>query len=252
MKQPDMQHVPRLTAQQFAVVAFARLLKQLLYVLDLVNKAVLAGTVTPGKLLAYLQEATACWTKLLLRKRAKLTQDGVILYFVLKGQLPPYGEFLQFVVYVQALEKAVLETARMQALRGWTQWAREAVLGGAPAAHKYTKIKAVQNGIEGVLSKGVVSAQPFQLADDAVREWALIWRHHGDTLKPEEVVRRAAETLPPVLVQDLRAAIGKFKVNTGMGADHFDPRTLMLMPDVALQSLIQLFYAVERLGKWPF
>ena len=54
----------------------------------------------------------------------------------------------------------------------------------------------------------------------------------------------------PMTVEELLAAAALFPLHTGLGADNFAPRAILRLPRAAVQRLVDILMAAERIGSW--
>ncbi|CAK0894812.1 unnamed protein product [Prorocentrum cordatum] len=102
----------------------------------------------------------------------------------------------------------------------WARWAQEAFVKGAGKAHRYSKIRELQDVAD---DRGEVP-----LPADA-HEWPL---------------------LEPFSIQRIREVLRGFK-STALGLVKLHPRSLDVCSDVALETLSLLYATCERLLCWP-
>ena len=86
------------------------------------------------------------------------------------------------------------------------------------------------------------------VVDKEAEEWAVLWEEANDYVHPEfgEHDQQATDLLPAAI----RAAALSFAIHTGLGADNLAPRAIARLSENAIQALVLLFLAFEKLGEW--
>ena len=138
------------------------------------------------------------------------------------------------------------ESARSGDTKKWKEWAAAAFKNGAGIAHKLSMIQPLQEVVE-----AMDNAHPYQLADREMKVWEGIWSHHGHT---PPALPRDAHTwtrLPPIEVEDVRAAIRSFPRKTATGPGAMRPMALGCISDKGLQSIADVYMQCEEVRSWP-
>ena len=135
------------------------------------------------------------------------------------------------------------------ALACWRDWAASSFKGGGRFAHRHTRGRALQEVCAACLLPGS-EAQPFKMADRAMREWDTIWHMH-DLPEPVPHGSDQWDDLPHISLDDIKRAILQFPWTTGIGHFEFAPRSFWFVSDAGLESLARLFMRCEKLLIWP-
>ena len=104
----------------------------------------------------------------------------------------------------------------------WARWAHWAFVTGAGQAHRFSKVRELQE----TLSYTDTRAQPHQMADDCQDSWKKIWTIHQDDLLTRPPDWEAWEQLPVFTGLDVRLTSRKFKLKTALGQVRLHPRAL--------------------------
>ena len=106
-----------------------------------------------------------------------------------------------------------MNQAEQRQRRCWREWAADAFLGGAKAAHNLVKGRRQQETIE-----DSDCTQPWELAEKEAQKWQVIWDVNGLNRLPLPSGYDEWEASPALDVTTLRQTIRTFPWSTAVGA----------------------------------
>ena len=127
--------------------------------------------------------------------------------------------------------------------KAWKSFIDLAEAASASIGHKYSKVPLQLNR---ALDLGTPKSRD-QLLQDQVNKWSAVWKESGapTPLSFPKVLRA-----PDISVPEMREASTSFKRNTcARGGIH--PRHIALLPDEAIQVLLDVLHAAEAVGRFP-
>ncbi|CAK0849072.1 unnamed protein product, partial [Prorocentrum cordatum] len=194
-----------------------------------------------------LEEAHRYLVKVSRQRAVLAAVDPTVAKYLQRGLMllvsPHFDYCVDLVVRVADQKLSDAQAASEAAWRGRLQ---EAFLRGARGAHRASKIVPMQPLLQ---LEGEV--QPYVVADAALQEWEDVWSHHGAAWLPKPADFDQWELLPPITVQDMRAAIWSYPATTARGPTRLAPKSLYFVSDEGLRAIARLLEAWERLGMWP-
>jgi hypothetical protein len=140
------------------------------------------------------------------------------------------------------------------------------VQGGGGAAHRYAKPLEAVRVASAADDCGTPSACPAVLLQADYRKWVEVWGasptspsgRHSENPGPSPILDGDLEVqrwlgvqpqgqMPPLTVEEVRAAALRFKLRT-CTPDGWHPRHIALLPHALLAALVQLYHAAEATG----
>ena len=128
--------------------------------------------------------------------------------------------------------------------REWQPWLRDAFASGASGAHKASKVRPPQDIIP-----YAEDFQPYMEADRALEFWqSTVWDYHqaGPIAQPSDFGNW--ELLPPISVDEMRAACWGTAAKTATGPMRLSPKSLAFISDEGMVAMARAFEGCERLG----
>ena len=163
------------------------------------------------------------------------------------------------------LRKAV-DARRKESAKGFAEWARQALFGGAGKAHRWTAaLTAPPPAPDVVVVDGACKTQPLEVLDAVRTNWLGYWdpagrgraRWHSPASLPpwmrtlEQEARQQMGALPRPGLHELDRALKVFKPNTGLGPDQGSPRLWLALPEEARLQLLGMLNGVLDTLRWP-
>ncbi|CAK0837814.1 unnamed protein product [Prorocentrum cordatum] len=150
--------------------------------------------------------------------------------------------------------------------QSWIQWANDSLRNGAGKAHRFTKLRAMQEvlaqwqGTHTELTTGRLAqtfvpqqqvASQHLICDREMKAWEDVWSCH----KLEALERPADfdewDDLEDLTVEALQRAACSFPTTTALGPAQIGMRALTFLTDDGVYTCGQLFMKCEALGAWP-
>ena len=127
----------------------------------------------------------------------------------------------------------------------WASWARQALAGGARAAHRWTQVQMTWFSAQVPAGRGSTSNIPRAVAEAHCDKFTQLWAG--------EIWARAVQPPPPQHRQQLRKLTPKelkdeakgFAANTSQRSDQWPPRILACLPDVVFAAPASIYGAME-------
>ena len=108
--------------------------------------------------------------------------------------------------------QAAVSRAEQEATSAWLSWARDSFKSGASQAHRFSKMRAVQE----ILDASTLE-HPFQHADNTLNQWVDIWTKHGSPVLPLPPGAQAWPALPDITADQIEAAVASYPIRTAVG-----------------------------------
>eukprot|EP00959_Pyramimonas_sp_CCMP1952_P351020 7353669-Pyramimonas_sp.AAC.1 len=116
----------------------------------------------------------------------------------------------------------------------WQQWSEDAFKNGGRDAHRFTRLRALQQVLQ-----ASDHSTPAQLADHELEKWQQIWSLHGAGELPRPADADVWEHLPELAGAQIRATIRSFARRTGRGQMRILPRHFWFVRDEGLQAMAE-------------
>ena len=154
----------------------------------------------------------------------------------------------------QGLIRKADDQATAARKRRWDDWVSKAFSeqGGS-------KVYRFMRGTEtpaAVFVTGAVAggpATPQQHIDVAARPWIDLWQPQEELFDASGLLEGVGRPLPGPLpsVDEFCGLLRTYRWSTAVGGDHWQPRALELLPDVALATLIRTMRIIQTLAAAP-
>ena len=194
-----------------------------------------------GKLRALLQAV------MMARQAAQTDVEAVRLFTAWEAEIDLFDD------WVAELDREAHEEAEQLAAdgrRSWKRWCKQAVEGGAGAAHRFTKAPRKWVPTHTVSkATGEVVCDPLNLLEAEKTKFAGRWKA-SETPMPL-LVGPSTEALPLLSPDELRGASESFAVRSATSFDGFHMRHFAMLCDQALVTLAIIFEVVEMIGQLP-
>jgi len=171
----------------------------------------------------------------------------------------PFGKLAEWKYFAESHSKATQRLASTAALKGFKKFIDDSLLNGGKRAHAWTR-EFVERNTELVLreARGVDFDEQFTIRR---RKWATKWQRRQEetaelAYELEKARTKAAEayeteSVEPITVLNLDAALLCFSLNTGVSLDLWDPGHVRAWPPEGRQALADFLNQCEAQVSFP-
>ena len=175
----------------------------------------------------------------------------------LEGQAAKKAGLLKMVA--KAAQKKADEQKKHDAKESnaeWQAWKEEEIAGAAGKAFSFARLPERWKPPTAKKADGGIADTPVDILEAEDENYAGLWRAEREapseeTKEPPRVLPQSQRLKRPT-VQRVRKACGKFKKGTAIHpADGVRMKHFLLLPDLAVEALIDIFMLMEAVGEFP-